>query len=415
MIGGLGNDAFYTPSWLAREVADCLPDNLAGAVLDPTVGGGALLSAVCERFSDEVTALGIDIDPKVLQKLRSKEPGWVLSRADLLSRESRQQSRAWRQAKTSLSAVVVNPPFSYRGNEGASVSLGSFQGRAAPAMHFLIELMTELSPSSGFFAILPDGALDADKHRELWAEIQKGFAVNRLNRFATTSFRGARVATSLVHLKSLPSQRLVAGSFKCPVPAKRPNYRDRCLCVDVIRGRVPVHSVKGATKQDGPLSPFLHTTTLARMHLSDDYRAPSSLADDAPFILLTRVGRWSSPIAVEIGRVVLSDCLFGLRPRDRGQLDHLRGEIDRARTAFVARYKGTGAKYLTLTELVEQIEQLGWHPHVVKASSRGQLCCCGYGAESCGSAHDEVVHARLAPSNKVHPRITASLRAGSQG
>lgn len=389
--GDLGNDVFYTPPWLASEVADCLPENLAGAVLDPTVGGGALLSAVCERFSDKVIALGIDVDPRVLRKLRLQEPDWVLSRANLLAPESRQRSRAWRQAKTNLAAVVVNPPFSYRGGQGAIVSFGSFHGRAAPAMHFLTELITELSPTAGFFAILPDGALDADKHRELWREIQMVMNVKRLRRFAATSFRGARVATSLVHLEIGTPPMLVERTPRRPLQVTLSDRQDRCLCVDVIRGRVPVHAVKGAAKRGDTLAPFLHTTTLTRMHLLGEVRASNTLADDAPLVLLTRVGCWSSPIALEIGRVVLSDCLFGLRPRDRAALDQLRADIERARASFIARFKGTGARYLTLVELVEQIEELGWHPHVIKASTRGPLCCCGYAAASCAAAQDDAI------------------------
>ncbi|SHP69188.1 DNA methyltransferase family protein [Mycobacteroides abscessus] len=372
------HDAFYTPPWLADELAECLPEDLEGPVLDPTVGAGALLTAVCSRFSGRVDALGIDIDLATVQRLRAMEPSWVLSRADLLSAESRRASRAWRQAKSDVAAVVVNPPFSYRGNQGSLISFGGFSGRVAPAMHFLVELLGGLSPTAGFYAILPDGALEADKHEELWSEIKKHFDVERLKRFKTTSFRGARVSTSLVHLHASESEKFGRG------PRKRTSrqsavakHENRCRCVEIIRGRVPVHTVKGNEEPDGPVAPFLHTTNISRLQSSAvDFKAASRLADDAPLVLLSRVGKWSSPVLVEIGRVVLSDCLFGLRPRDRLELEHLRADIEHAQKSFQALFKGTGAQYLTVAALAERLGQIGWHPHFVKASAEPGECCC---------------------------------------
>jgi hypothetical protein len=384
LASGSNNDAFYTPSWLAEELAECLPNNLRGAVLDPTIGGGALLAAVRKRFANNVTALGIDIDRNTLRALRSSEPDWILSHADVLSAASRRTSRAWQEARLQVAAVVLNPPFSYRGNQGVNVSFGDFRGRVAPAMHFLVELMLELSPMAGFYAILPDGAIEADKHHELWVEIRRHFEVERLRRFKTTSFRGARVSTSLVRLRSFEATKLDTRLVSEKVaPAKLPKRRNRCLCVEVVRGRVPVHSVKERLELNAPVVPFLHTTNLSRMPSSDELAAHSRLADDAPLVLLTRVGSWRNPVVVEIGRVVLSDCLFGLRPRDRLELDHLRTDIEHAQSSFRALFKGTGAQYLTLAALVAQIEQIGWHPHVVRASRPLEACCCGRRATSC--------------------------------
>ena len=374
--------------WLAEELARSLPRNLGGKVLDPTVGGGALLTAVQKRFADRVKVLGIDVDQKTVRRLKLSEPDWVLSRADVLSPSSRRTSRAWREAKEQLAAVVVNPPFSYRGNQGAQVSFDGFHGRVAPAMHFLVELILELSPETGFYAILPNGALEAQKHEALWAEIERRFLVKRLNGFKTTSFTGARVSTSLVHLRpSSGRRRLSNASRKLPhalpetaVPVRSMTRGVGCRCVEVIRGRVPVHSVKTSPDHDELGVPFLHTTNVARPPSSDGLMAPIRLADEAPLVLIPRVGSWRPPVVVDIGRVVLSDCLFGLRPRDRNELDRLRASIEQAQTSIHRSFKGTGAKYLTLVALVGEIERLGWHPHVVRASMRAGTCGCGHEA-----------------------------------
>lgn len=360
-------DAFYTPDWLADELAACLPEGLEGSVLDPSVGGGSLLSAVERRFGDRVNPLGIDVDGAAVKTLRLARPRWVVSHADLLSSASRGNSRAWRAARMSVSAVVLNPPFSYRGNGGVHAVYADFEGRVAPAMSFLVEVIRGLRPSAGIFAVLPDGAIDAEKHELLWQQIGRFYTMSRLRRIDATSFRGARVSTSLVQI--VPGCTL-------PLPiataATRPRLPDGCKCVEVIRGRVQVHHARGATGANP--APFIHTTNLASP--SPHWMAPGALADEAPLVLITRVGHWSEPALLDVGRAVLSDCLIALRPRARTQVEALRDSISGSSAEFRAVYRGTGAKYLTLASTVDQLADLGWHPHVAKASSPVAPCCC---------------------------------------
>ena len=362
-------DAYYTPAWLAAELAAALPDQLVGAVMDPSVGAGALLSAVENRFGDKVALLGLDVDRKSVRALRETHPEWTISHADFLSGASRRSSRAWRTATDGVAAVVLNPPYSYRGNGGDFVTYESFAGRVAPSMRFLVEVLADLRPSVGVYAVLPDGAIDAERHDPLWAAIKNQFEMSRLQRFKTTSFHGARVATSLVRLTPGAGADAdlirISSAFRTPVPG--------CRCVEVIRGRVPVHAVRG-TRPNHP-SPFLHTTnvrsSVPRM------TAPKALSDEGPFLIVNRVGRWDLPVTLDVGRAVLSDCLFALRPRSRSQIDVLRDSLVQAHEALADEFRGTGAQYITITRLVRQLEHLGWHPHVVRASSPVEACCCG--------------------------------------
>ena len=360
-------DRYYTPTWLAEEVAASMPRNLRGRVLDPTVGTGALLAAVQARFRGRVNLLGIDIDRDVVRTLRRAEPQWTVSQADLLQARARRSTEAWRVARDGVAVVVLNPPFSFRGNGGDYVQFGSFGGRVAPAMHFLVEVLTDLQPAVGIFAILPDGAIDAERHQPLWAAIEEKFKVTRLRRFKTSSFHGARVSTSLVRLKP--------GKPK-PSALEAPFFEkyevEGCRCVEVIRGRVPVHTVRGLNPLDATL--FLHTTNLRSV--SNELIAPTSLSDEGPLVIITRVGRWSDPLVLEIGKAVLSDCLIAVRPRSRSQLEALAGSLRQAAPRFSDEYRGTGAQYLTLSSVKRQLEALGWHPTVVKASSSAGECCC---------------------------------------
>ena len=360
-------DPFYTPSWLAEQLVASLPENFHGNVLDPCVGGGSLLEAVESRFGSRVTLLGADLDPSAISALKQHKPGWTLGRADMLHPKSRNASKPWKQAKEELSAVVLNPPFSHRGNGGEIVSFGEFMGRVAPANRFLTEVLKELEPTCGIYAILPDGAIEAERHQQLWEEIKKEHTVKTLARIKPTSFRGARVSTSLISITaggSMPLQATtVADDFL---------RSTACTCVEVIRGRVPVHSLRELDCTGG--TPFLHTTNLSASFPSQ--LAPSELADEAPFVVIPRVGRWKSPKVIQLGRVVLSDCLIALRPSDFSQIRVLRNAVMENAQVFQGVFKGTGAPYLTLRALTEVLTGLGWYPRIVKAGASPSKCGC---------------------------------------
>lgn len=378
-------DAFYTPAAVAARLAAHLPADLSGNVLDPAAGGGALLHAVGDRFSSNVQLLGLDIDRQSVRKLRLEEPGWLLGNADFLSTSSRSSSRPWRTAKTSLSAVVMNPPFSYRGNGGAVIEFRGFKGRVAPAMHFLVEVLRSLRPEAGFYVILPDGALDAERSEQLWREIRGAYEVERLERFQPSSFEGARVSTSLVRIRRLALEAdsnfpnaATGGRFDCA--SAKLKIKHGCRCLEVIRGRVPVHSLDSSAQRGGPVAPFIHTTDLENP-VKNRWVADSRLSDLAPLVMLTRVGRWRRPRVIEVGRVVLSDCVFGLRPRSLLRVDDVVNSVDQLESILRSEYRGTGAQYLTLQSLTRVLKESGWNVHVVKAGSAIADCTCERGAD----------------------------------
>lgn len=369
-------DPYYTPQWLADRLIAYMPDTLSGNIIDPCMGGGALLSAVESRFRDQVTLLGLDIDSGAVRSLRESEPSWGLGRANLLDPKSRSASIPWRRAKSDLAAVVINPPFSQKGGGGEIIHYEDYSGRVSPANQFLVEVLKFLSPSVGIFAVLPDGAINADRHRPLWAEIERKYEVSVLEKVRPTTFKGARVATALVKLVRRPNALLQANPALPQTRTLAPTL-EGCRCVEIIRGRTPVHSVdeSRATQK----VPFLHTTNL--MDVFPTRFASDHLADEAPFVLIVRVGQWKRPSTVELGRVVLSDCLIALRPKTVTQLDVLQNSIEENSEILLEKYKGTGAQYLTLNALMEALAMIGWQPEVVKAGSPVNPCRCEAGEE----------------------------------
>lgn len=376
------NDAYFTPEWLADQVASVLPEELRGRVVDPTSGDGALLSAVVRRFGDAVQPLAIDVDSQIVATVRREHPEWIVSCADLLNRRSRNSSVAWRAARRNVECVLLNPPFSYRGNAGRMIRYGSFQGRVAPALDFLLIALRELDPAMGFVAILPNGAVEAERHREVWREILSEFTVERLVTPSRSSFRGARVATIVVKIQRRSGR---VSALPMPHVEIRRIARAGCVCVELIRGRVPVYRLPQLL-QSGEMVPFFHTTSFRQPADRSLAYVTASLSDDAPLVILPRVGQWCSPVALEVGRVVLSDCVIGLRSRDRSQFASLHEWLTGNSAVVRSRYRGTGAPYLTLASVVSLLDDFGWHPHIVKAGAALGACCCDAGGASCSAA-----------------------------
>lgn len=360
-------DAYYTPPSLADAVAQAMPPDLSGAVLDPTVGGGALLTAVEKRFGNRVALYGVDVDATAIRTLRKMRPNWRLSTADILEAKSRSGAGAWRSARASLDAIVLNPPFSYRGNGGVEATYGDYRGRVPPSIRFLITILSELAPRRCIVALLPDGALDADRNRAVWSQIATRYSVERLDRFKSSSFSGARVSTSLVRL--IPRAEPMPPAQIAPGPVK--GLVSGCGCLELIRGRVQVHSL--TTRPPNDPVPFLHTTGLAKNELPV---APGELADYGPLVAVSRVGCWAEPRVIPVGKIVLSDCVIGLRPCDTTQLALLARSVVAATPTFLGAYRGTGAQYLTVGDVERVLRGAGWHPHRVRAGSPPGSCCC---------------------------------------
>lgn len=367
-------DSIYTPSQIAAQVAAAMPADVTGCVVDLAAGEGALLKAVEARFGERIRPLALDIDSAAVAQLATNV-GWIVSRADALNTKARRATKAWRRARRSLAAVVINPPFSYRGNGGSFIKYGNFSGRVAPAIEFLAAALTDLAPEFGFWAILPEGALLADRHKGFWAEVQANHELTVIARLPQGTFPGARVSTMLIELR--PGGSVEGQQDTSPVAPT--TSTETCICVEVIRGRVPVH-------RSSPLidalpegaAPFVHTTDVGtRAGQSKKRHASELLSDSAPLVLVSRIGKWNSPAVIHVGRVVLSDCLFAIRPLERKSLSSLAQSLLDHGPEFAASFKGTGAKYLTLTDVSSALECLGWRPVVVRASRRPGRCSCG--------------------------------------
>ena len=366
-------DRHYSPAWLADNVARSLPSRLQGAVFDPAAGDGALLDAVERRFGDRVSLSATDLDLAAIRRLSNTHPSWRTGRIDVLSAPSRLRSPVWAaRMRLETAAVVLNPPFSYRGGAGFQLAFGRASGRLSPASAFVATVMAEVHPHV-LIVVMPEGSLSSVRDEWFWSALGQTHRIEDLMPIPRGVFTGATARANLLRISSLKRRHPDAGTSSVSRP-RRPSVG----CVEVIRGRVPVHNVPPSITPSDPR--FVHSTDLVGAAVrTTSWRAPARLATAGPLVLLPRVGLpTADKIAVGgTGGLVLSDCLFGLRcihPSDPQRLrDQLAGDVARLQ----ATYHGSCARHLTTRRLMDYLSALGWTVRRVDADALPGGCECG--------------------------------------
>lgn len=353
-------DAFYTPARIADEVMSAA-SIVPRLVLDPAVGDGSLLRAA-GRAWPEVQAIGFDVDRGQLERTRSQHPEWSLGRLDMYSSRSRASSALWRSCESNVDVVVLNPPFSYRGGRSRRVIFDGSEHSLTPASAFIALSLSRLSDTGELLALLPAGVLAVERDSDFWSSVAARWDVETLARFSSTTFSGTRARSVLLSVRP-PAGAHEAEIVDLPVPSTR--------CIELIRGRVPVHTVRGNAIK-GNSAPFLHTKDLGALHdvVATSQEASIDLATTGPFLTLPRVGR-VLPNHIKIVKlpreVVLSDCVFALRA-EYSDLLRLQEMLLAELEDLQAEYAGGCAPYLTIRRLVHFLAQRGYCVHHVAAS-----------------------------------------------
>jgi hypothetical protein len=211
----------------------------------------------------------------------------------------------------------------------------------------------------------------------LWRFWGDQFSVEVIEEMDRYTFPKVRTTTSLVRIELTPRKRAAAkGVYETKVPTRPPQNDWPCICVDVVRGRVPVHKILGLSTTEG--NPFVHSTNLRDGRVESPCEVASGvLSSTGPFVLLPRVGRpAASKVAIaEVGKLVLSDCVFGLRPRDPNSLRSLQQLVLENFSTLAHEFVGSCAPYLTVERLLGWLSALGLAPTHVPASSNMRSDC----------------------------------------
>lgn len=345
-------DRYYTPDSVARKLMEkCSFSESVALALDPSCGGGALLSAAEEALGVN-GCVGIDMDRPTIRSLRRKKPHWTLSVANLLCDRSVKRSSVGK-ARVVPDLLLLNPPFSQSAVKFTSYRCSTGEVfRVGRAMRFLLQAIELFKPSRGVIAIVPESLLFSELDESGRGLILSRFEMREIAALKSTTFKGARVRTVAVELKK------GAGCMEPSLPSRKLTYS---VSVELERGGLPVHLSERT--DDGV--PFIHSTDLlplAKGKLPSVEVKSGRIARKGWILLLPRVGVPinSATRAVYLSRTVrLSDCVLGLWCEDRSIAREVEGILLWHWESLVQLYRGTGARYVTVARLKHWLDERG--------------------------------------------------------
>lgn len=344
-------DRYYTPSVIARDVVGVAGVREVDRCLDSACGTGSLLEAAQAAFGD-VQCIGMDLDRCALDRLRRRNPGWILSLADALAPAS-WRSAAAAQRSIGCDLALLNPPFSMGAKKGLVLSLSGFSARCSVAMAHVLNVLDRARPKV-CCAIVPESFLFAELDAAARAHIAVRYDIQRMLELRSHTFKGARANAMVV--------RLTARTDASSQPAQLPT-KGALVSSQLVRGGLPC--CEAVTARNG--IPYVHSTDLGALTSSSKsprLRRVQRLARgvvSGHVILLPRVGVPSraQTRAVHLGGdVQLSDCVLALCVNSRASALRWQGMFARRWAELLALYRGTGARYTTVARLENWLRRL---------------------------------------------------------
>lgn len=308
-------------------------------VCDFCVGDGELLRSA-EKKWPEANIFGVDISKEVVYSTIENHPNWTLTCHDFLLADYHE----------TFDIVLLNPPFSCKGSK---INITVFENqtfKVSTAMLFLLKSITHLNETGTLYAILPSSIAFSQKDKEAWNYLQEHKYAKIIDYIEGKVFKGCMPNIIIVSINDLDTKEFNNEKF---VPQKK--YRKTVKSIK--RGQI---TPKFVTKSDLKGHYLIHTTNLANnsiFYLRYIIDTQNSLIE-GPAILLPRVGRPNPlkiAIVLENETYAISDCIIGIQTYSNDQSIELFEWINKNWKEFLKLYNGTGAKYLTISELKKVI------------------------------------------------------------
>lgn len=342
------SDVHYPPAKYAELLIEPVKTATPGLVADFCAGNGSLLQAA-ERTWPHASYAGTDLDATTIAQLSRERTSWHLARCDFLSQCSRQNTPLLRMLRKTVDLVLLNPPFTCKGNTRHQVQLHATNIECGTAMAFLLHSLDYLSSSGELVAILPAGSAESEKDSLAWQFLAKLFDIRFFHKAERGTFPGCAARSHFVHL-SPTTRRLLPPTADEPISVGLPIIR-----ASLLRGNIPIHRASTERTQ----LPLFHSTDLPSHPARQRrplYVAHSSRLLQSSAILIPRVGvptlkNIHTHIHASELPLALSDCVIAILPRSRHETDILARRIAEHLTEFSDAYIGTGAKYITMRHL----------------------------------------------------------------
>lgn len=344
-------DKYYTPSTVAASILKESFFSSPRVCVDSTCGSGRLLEAAHNTF-DDVKCIGLDRDKRAIAALKRKKPEWVLSVADLLNVNSYRKTHAF-AAQESCDLLLLNPPFSHQGRKSIDISYLGNELKGSVAMAHILKSFEIFNPKQGAIIIAPESLLYSETDSTARRILKNEFNVEIIGELENKTFRGARVHSVAIQLLRKDIELLV------DTPKVESSFSTNVLLTTkLIRGNLPVFKF-----EEMPYGrPFIHSTNLLELAKSSDVSTlPVGTYTDRKLqpswvLLLPRVGvpniNALRPIYLDQD-VQLSDCVIALSFVKKSESIEAEKRILAHWEEFSALYRGTGARYVTLSRLKE--------------------------------------------------------------
>lgn len=346
-------DRYYTPEKVAIDILESANIQFTPRVFaDSTCGSGRLLDAANTVFGG-VECIGLDRDRDAINQLRKTRPNWHLAVADLLGRKDYIQ-RFSRNLPNPVDMLLLNPPFSHGNRKSTNISYGTKNIKATVSMAHLLRSLELFNPIHGAIAIVPESLLHSQADEEARNALQTNYSINNIANLKNCTFRGARVNSSVIQLSK--------GAHISP-PYTATNSTD-LTSTTLIRGSLPVHLMIAET----PGTPFLHSTHIRRIASGENLDSLPTTTSQAKgrvsgwTLLLPRVGlpdKRSFTVINLRQTVQLSDCVIALIFENEISAQVTKRIFLENWTTFHELYKGTGARYVTVSRLLEWLASRG--------------------------------------------------------
>lgn len=340
-------DCYYTPERVAQRILQqaCL-QRAPEVCADSTCGSGRLLQAANDVFG-YVQCIGIDRDRHAIAKLRRSNPNWILAVGDLL--KARLGKSFVSIIPDNVDLLILNPPFSLGNRKSVEISYEGHQLRGSVAMAHLLRSFELFSPREGAIAIVPESLLYSETDAGAREALGARYSLHKIADLQSSTFRGARAHATAIQI----APNRLRESKKDD--ARGYGY---VIYTRLVRGGLQVHAMNESKFG----TPFVHSVDIRRLldqqDISSLRRTSSSMKGrvEGWTVLIPRVGMPEKELVrpVEISQTVqLSDCVIALQCTSKATAAKLATRIKESWEDFRGIYRGTGARYVTVSRLKE--------------------------------------------------------------
>jgi predicted RNA methylase len=355
-------DRHFTPEFMATYLVARIAKRPT-LVADFAAGEGALLKAARLRWP-LCNLIATDLDRRAVFELAALEKS-IAGKCDFLSTRSRAGCRALKQRQSEIDVVLLNPPFSCRGNSYHLAELCGEQVKCSTAMAFVIGATHYLNRRGHIAAILPASCMTSDKDANARIALSKTYSIEWQRFDGEGNFPGCEVSVVLLYLRPGAGERRAALKPGLALVQKQEIH------AHISRGTFPMDQAKTCLHKRG--LKLIHSTGLVGHRVEHTHRVNIQRSFvDGPAIFLPRVGRFNpSKISLKPSpeRVAISDCIIALQTTDSLLLPELFQRLLASASYLGASYEGSCAKYTTIERLTDILRNI----NVV--ASRNMIAC----------------------------------------